>query len=35
MANYILKLAKYLPLVKDVFDIKIYASNSVDPIKVE
>ena len=35
MANYILKLGKYFPQVKDVFGIKIYASSSVDPIKVE
>ena len=35
MANYILKLAKYFPQVKDVFGIKIYASSSVDPVKVE
>ena len=35
MANYILKLGKYFPQVKDVFGIKIYASSSVDPVKVE
>jgi hypothetical protein len=35
MANYILELAKYFPQVKDVFGIKIYASSSVDPVKVE
>ena len=35
MANYILKLAKHFPQVKDVFGIKIYASSAVDPVKVE
>ena len=35
MANYILKLGKYFPQVKDVFGIKIYASSSINPVKVK
>ena len=35
MTDIVIKLAKYFYHVKDVFGIKIYASRSVDPLKIE
>ena len=35
MANHILQLASHLPQIRDVFGLKIYASDSADPIKVD
>ena len=35
MTNYVLKLARHFPQIKDVFGIKIYASASINPIKIE
>ena len=35
MTKYILELSKYLPQIRDVFGLKIYASSSVAPSKVD
>ena len=35
MADHILELAIHLPQIRDVFGLKIYASNSVEPTKIE
>ena len=35
MTDIVIKLAKYFYHVKDVFWIKIYASRSVNPLKIE
>ena len=35
MTKHILELAKHLPQIRDVFGLKIYASSSVAPSKVD